>query len=197
MKKFSIAAVMMLLCASAYAAASSLSVPWYVDNLDPANNGATSIYAPKKAGVAGLVILKSNSTEKLVCSIAYYNSTGDFLGPIAPNNTFAIQALSSVSFRPVWQDSSQESGPSTQEGTGLSVPGRPRSVDASTPIPGSVKAGTANTPVIDTKFNGALSVTWEGAGSLVQGFVNNFNTVFDSKGDTIAYSYGTLLPPGV
>lgn len=183
MKKLGIIVATMALCASVYA--SSLAVPWFVDTA-PAANGVPG----KTPGVTGIVVLKSNRTDDLTASINYFNATGSELGPFAPNNTFVIPALSSVSFRPVATDPSTVAG-GQESTTAVLVPNRPLSADTNTPIPGT------NPPVIDTKKNGSITISWSGGNSDVQGIVTYFQTAVDPTTQaTVTFSYGTLLPPG-
>ncbi len=168
MKKLGILALTTVFCASVYA--SSLAIPWFVDNAPAAN------FIPGKAnGVTGIVILKSNRTDALTCSITYYSAEGVELGPFAPDNTFVIPALSSVSFRPVSDD------PNTTAG------GQESSVAQAVP----------NRPSTDGKKNGSASVSWVGGNSDVQGLVTYFQTsVAPSDNSAVTFSYGSLLPPG-
>ena len=184
MKKLGIIAATIALCASVYA--SSLAVPWFVDTA-PAANGVPG----KSVGVTGIVVLKSNRTDTLTCSIDYFTANGVELGPFAPNNTFNISPLSSLSFRPVANDPS--STPGGQESSeAVLVPNRPLSPDTNTPIPGT------NPPTIDTKKNGSITISWSGGDQDVQGLVTYFQTSVDpTSGDTVTFSYGTLLPPGI
>lgn len=184
MKKLGIIAATIALCASVYA--SSLAVPWFVDTA-PAANGVPG----KAPGVTGIVVLKSNRTDTLTCSINYFNPNGTELGPFAPNNTFVIEPLSSLSFRPVATDPSTVAG--GQESTlAVLVPNRPISPDTNTPIPGT------NPPTVDTKKNGSITISWSGGNQDVQGIVTYFQTSVDpTSGATVTFSYGTLLPPGI
>lgn len=169
MKKLGILALTAVFCASVYA--SSLAVPWFVDNA-PAGN-----FVPGKAnGVTGVIILKSNRTDTLTCSIAYFSAEGQELGPFAPDNTFEIAPLSSLSFRPVENDPS--STPGGQEGAAaVLVPDRPRNVD--------------------TKKNGSATISWVGGPSDVQGLVTYFQTsTAPSDNSAVTFSYGSVLPPG-
>jgi len=185
MKKLGIIAATLAMC-TGIAYASSLAVPWYVDTA-PVANGVPG----KAAGVTGSVILKSNRTDTVICTITYYSPEGDELGPYPPNNTFAIDPLSAISFRPVVTDPSTTPG-GQESATGVLVPNRPRSVDNVTPIPGT------NPPVIDTKRNGSITISWSGSDTDVQGIVTYFQTATDvNTGATVTMSYGTLLPPGV
>ena len=170
MKKLTIIAVVLAVGVSA-GFASSLKVPWFVDNA-PEGAGIPSSTPGK---VTGLITLSSNRSDVLVCSITYYNSGGDNLGPAAPNNTFTIDPLSSLAFRPVKYDPDVPTGgiPGGQEGAqAVLVPDRPRDVD--------------------TKKNGGCVIEWVGGPSDVQGQVAYFQTA--TGGLTMSYAH--LLPPG-
>jgi len=188
MKKLAILAVA-LTVGVGVAFASSLSVPWFVDNA-PQYNGIPG----KKAGVTGIVTLKSNRTDTVVCSITYVNQDGVVLGPFPPNNTFTIAPLSALAFRPVEHDPDPTAGgqPGGQEGSqGVVVPDRPRSPDSVTPIPGT------SPPTVDLKKNGSITVSWTGGPQDIQGIVTWFQSAIDPiSGATITFSYGTVLPPG-
>ena len=182
MKKLGIFVAVMAISASVYA--SSLAIPWFVDNAPAANN-----VPGNSPGVTGLIILKSNRTDDLVCTIDYFNAEGAELGPFT-NNTFVIPALASLSFRPVATDPSTVNG-GQESAAAVLVPNRPVSVDANTPIPGT------NPPVIDRKKNGSATVSWNGGTSDVQGLVTYFQTAVDpTSGATVTFSYGSLLPQG-
>ena len=183
MKKLGIIAATLALCVSVYA--SSLAVPWFVDTAPSANG------VPGKApGVTGIIVLKSNRTDTVECTLDYFNANGDELGPFGVANSFVIPALSSVSFRPVATDPSTVAG-GQESAAAVVIPNRPVSVDTNTPIPGT------NPPVIDTKKNGSLTISWAGGASDVQGLVTYFQTSVDpTSGATVTFSYGTLLPPG-
>ncbi|MBI3118268.1 MAG: hypothetical protein HYZ00_06265 [Candidatus Hydrogenedentes bacterium] len=205
MKKYAIAAVVMMLGAS-LAFAASLNVPLFVDNAGIAE------FVPNitGAGVTGVVTLKNNKSTDIECAIQYYNLAGDLLGPFGADSTFEIRANSSLAFRPVAEDPAKGiTGPTGvvgqnggQEGAqGVLVPDRPRSVDSTTPIPG---AG-----VIDTAKNGSIVITWVGDDTDVQGTAGYFQTTHsretaatsDTGADTtdqvVTFSYTHLLPPGV
>ncbi len=191
MKKVMFVMAMVLLGGASFAA--SIAVPWFYDEL------ATNVGYPIGTDTSvGYVYLKSNADDVLVCTISYYNADGDFLGPFAPLNTFTIAPKSALAFRPSADDPSPATGlpnatPGGQEGSqGVKVPNRPRSADASTPIPG--------TSVIDTRRNGSITIEWEApAGtpaekgkSLVQG-----SYVGVGRAGNVVVSYGHLLPAGI
>ena len=187
MKKVLVVSVLVLVGAS-IAFASSMSVPFFADFA--AVDGGT----PPPAGQVALIYLKSNVPDIVTCEIMYYNSAGQELGPFPPDNTFTIQPFSGLAFRPVAMDPDFETTydpgtgavgpyPGGFEGSqGVAVPDRPRSVDASTPIPGT------NPPVIDMRKNGACTISWTGGPSDVQGYAATINAA--------GYSFGYLLPPG-
>jgi hypothetical protein len=189
MKKVLVVSVLVLVGAS-IAFASSMSVPFFADNA--VVNGGT----PPPAGQVALVYLKSNVPDVVTCEIIYYNSAGRELGPYPPNNTFTIQPFSGLAFRPVMMDPDGEttyvdpiSGttvgpyPAGFEGAqGVAVPDRPRSVDTSTPIPGT------DPPLIDTKKNGACTISWVGGPTDIQGYAATIHSA--------GYGFGYLLPPG-
>lgn len=207
MKKLSVFALMVI-CAASVAVAASMGVPWFVDNA-PALSGIPQ--ATK--GVTGIVTLKSNRTDTVVCTIAYYSQEGYFLGPVT-DNTFSIAPLSSCAFRPVLDDPDttvcgtapnyvacppdalNNANAGGQEGLqGVLVPNRPRSVDDATPIPGSDNG--SGEEVVDTKKNGALTISWVGGERDVQGQVAYFQTSQLANGDKLTMSYAHLLPPGI
>lgn len=168
MKKLGILAATMALCTSVYA--SSLAIPWFVDNAAVANG-----IPGKTNGVTGIIVLKNNTTDDVTASIVYYNAEGTELGPFAPNNTFEIPALASVSFRPVANDPSTTAGGQESDPAGTSIPNR---------------------PTTDGKKNGSATISWAGGSSDVQGIVTYFQTATAASGETVTFSYGTLLPPG-
>lgn len=179
------------LAGSAFAFASSLSVPWFVDNAPVANDipGVSS-------GVTGIVYLKSNVSNSLNCSIEYFSQTGVPLGPANnttladQNNSFVIPPFSAVAFRPARRD--PDSTPGGQESaTATLVPDRPR-----TGV-NSVRALSGQTN--DGKFNGSLTISWTGAPTDVQGTFVYYQTFIPASGDArfpTTMSYGHLLPPG-
>ncbi|HNR31868.1 MAG TPA: hypothetical protein PKI11_13345 [Candidatus Hydrogenedentes bacterium] len=204
MKKLSVFAVLVIIGTSV-AVAASLAIPWFVDNA-PAKNGIPGTVA----GVTGIVTLKSNRTDTVTCSVAYFTQEGYFLGPLAPDNTFTIAPLSALAFRPVLSDPDQTIGPDGlptttpntanaggQEGyQGWLVPDRPKSSDGA-PIPGS-DDGQGN-EVVDTKSNGSCTISWVGGDQDIQGQIAYFQTARkDIAGitTTTTMSYAHLLPPG-
>ncbi len=193
MKKASVVLIMLV---GSIAFASSLSIPWYVDNA-AANCG----FPPTVDNGVSLIYLKSTVSRVLTCEIAYYNEKGEKLGPQPPLNTFTIQPMAALGFRPVADDpisglTSPWGATGTQGGqegaAGVAVPNRPRSANSSTVIPG--------TNVIDTKKNGSITISWFGVGSEptdLQGsqmaWSKSTNT---TTGAVTLVSFSHLLPPG-
>jgi len=171
--------------------ASSLSVPWFVDNAPAANfiPGTTS-------GVTGIVYIKSNVAYNLTCSIEYFSQTGAPLGPANnasladQNNTFVIAPYSAIAFRPVRND--PDTVPGGQESAvALLVPNRPLTGINSA----LAQVGHAN----DGKFNGSLTISWTGDPTDVQGTFVYYQTFIPGSGDArfpTTLTYGHLLPPG-
>jgi hypothetical protein len=189
MKKTSVVLIMLV---GSIAFASSLSIPWYVDNAPQ-----DTALPPTKDGTLALLYLKSTVDRVLTCEIAYYNAEGAFLGPLAPNNTFSIQPKAALGFRPVADDpilglTSPYGAVGTaggQEGpVGVTVPNRPRSANSTAVITGS------NPQVVDVKKNGSVTISWFGVGAEptdLQGSQQSW-----SKGGTTVVSFSHLLPPG-
>lgn len=210
MKKLGLMIAAMAVAGGAYA--SSLAIPWFVDNA-PANDGpvSKSIVTGATSKVEfGVIILKSNRTDFVVCSIKYYNQDGKELGPYPPNNTFAISPRSSVQFRPVSTDPDGLSPGGGADGIesavttivdggteykvgGQAVPNRPRAADYNSGA-GPIPFGEAPT---DNKKNGSATIEWSGGPNDVQGIVSYYYTEKRANGEKITQSYGTLLPPGI
>jgi hypothetical protein len=148
MKKMTMVMVAMAMVAG-IAFASSLSIPWFVDNAPVGANW------PPNTGLMTLIYLKSNVTDVLQCEITYFSEDGVNLGPVYPDNTFTIAPQSAVAFRPVALDPiGSLPGGSTlgvEGAQGVAVPDRPRDVD--------------------TKMNGSASISWVGGPNDLQGMV--------------------------
>jgi len=194
MRKLSVIGIMIAL-GTGFAVASSLAIPWFVDVAPIAN-----AIPGKASGTTGLVTLKNNEATTMVCYITYYNQDGAKLGPFPPNNSFTVAPQSSLAFRPVEVDPGLGTNVpgypvgllGGQEGAqGVQVPDRPRSINSTTPIPGT--GG-----VIDEKRNGSCVIEWFGGGpQSIQGTYAQFQTVIESTGAKTTMSYGHLLPPGI
>ncbi len=180
MKKLGIVAIALVIGTS-MAVASSISVPWFIDNAPEANR-----VPGINPGVMTLVTLKSTiGGDPLVCSIDYYASDGTPLGALHPDpalaalgqNTFTIAPFSSLQFRPVQVDpSATTTDPRTgaagaaggQEGPqGVLVPDRPRDVDP--------------------KANGSATISWVGEPSWITGQITFIQTAAD--GGLISYAH--------
>ncbi len=139
--------VMVALAGVAYA--SSLAIPWFVDNALPGAGW------PPAAKNTTLIYLKNNTDDVLVAEITYYSAEGVNLGPEYPANTFAIDPKASVAFRPVVADPIGALPGGTLLGlegpAGIAIPDRP--VD------------------VDTKQNGSAVVSWTGGPTDVQGML--------------------------
>ena len=187
MKKASFVLIMLV---GSIAFASSLSIPWYVDNA-PVDNGLP----PTKDGGLSLIYLKSTVNRVLTCEIAYYNEGGAFLGPQPGYNTFTIEPLAALGFRPVADDpilgltglTGATGTTQGQEGkAGVLVPNRPRSANSTMAIPG--------TTVIDIKKNGSITISWSGIGAEATDLQGS--QMAWAKGGTTVVSFSHLLPPG-
>lgn len=129
--------------------ASSLSIPWFVDN------AAAGAGWPPNARNMTLIYLKSNVTDVLQCEITYFSEDGVNLGPIYPNNTFTIAPQSAVAFRPVMKDPID------------SLPG-----GSLLGVEGAQGAAVPDRPVdVDPKKNGSASISWVGGPNDLQGMV--------------------------
>lgn len=148
MKKLSLVVVALLIGAG-IAYASSISIPWFVDQADAGAGW------PPVDRTTTLIYLKSNVDEVVTCEITYFSEDGVNLGPEFPANTFTINPKSAVAFRPVVADPIGTLPGGTTLGLegaqGLAVPDRPRDVDA--------------------KKNGSASISWVGGPNDVQGMV--------------------------
>ena len=179
MKKLGIVAIALVIGTS-MAVASSISIPWFIDNAPEANK-----VPGINPGVMTLVTLKSQvGGDPLECSIEYYASDGTALGAKNPDvnlpvgqNTFTISAFSALQFRPVQTDPSAVTiDPRTggngaaggQEGAqGVLVPDRPLDVDP--------------------KANGSATISWVGEPHYVGGQVTVIQTTAD--GGLIPYAH--------
>lgn len=175
MKKLTVVAIMALVGSVAFA--STLSVPWFVDNA-PVNVGIPS----SADGTTGIVTLHNNLSTNVTCAIAYYTQNGASIGPSpAAGNTFVIPALSSVAFRPYQDDPSAAETPYGQESeVARAIPNRPR--------------GTENGN--DNKKNGSLVISWVGHPQAVQGTCCLYGRV-TQDGTKLISNYSHLLPPGL
>lgn len=139
--------VMVALAGVAYA--SSLAIPWFVDNALPGAGW------PPSAKNTTLIYLKNNTDDVLVAEITYYSAEGVNLGPEYPENTFAIDPKASVAFRPVVADPNGSLPGGALNGleaaAGIAIPDRP--VD------------------VDPKSNGSATISWTGGPTDLQGML--------------------------
>ena len=172
MKKLGFFAVMLMVGASV-AFASSISVPWFIDN---AANGTAMDPGPQLT--ASLIYLKNNSSEPTVCWIAYNAQDGTWLGPdpnAGENTTFVIAPNSTMLFRPVAvNDSDLNNGGQEIDTAGALVPDRPRDVDP--------------------KKNGSITIRFMGGPTTVQGELTANFKPGSAGAQLVSYAY--LLPPG-
>lgn len=166
MKKLYVLA-MVLTVAACFAYASTMSVPWFVDN------AATKCgLPPVTGGIVGLVYLHNNQATPIVCEIQYYSQEGALLGP-ATDNTFSIPALATIAFRPYADDPASAGG-----------------------MEAAAAALVPNRPTEDGKKNGSIVIKWAGDPGLVQGIVLQTQNV-DGTGTGRLLQWGTLLPAGI
>ena len=157
----------------------SLSVPWYVDNAEPASR-----IPPRDGRVASLVYLHNNESVDIACTIEYYTQDGVFVGPPPGANDFVVPAASSLAFRPVADDPA--SLPGGQEApSGQAVPNRPLGTDGGN----------------DNKKNGAIVIRWTGSQYGLQGICATHGSPPDMQPATTdnphglaAYAFGYPLP---
>jgi hypothetical protein len=186
MKKLTFTAVVLMIGTVAFA--SSLGIPWFVDNCAP-GQGSPPSGVNHKGSSATIIFLKNNTAAAVPCTIRYFDQDGLDLGPNGPtDNTFVIPALSAVAFRPVADDPALDQAGTTVIGTeadtGRAVPNRPLD-------PGPVK-----------KKNGSCVINWPGDASHssdVQGYAVTYENYFASIGgaQTKALAWAYLLPAGV
>ena len=179
MKKVLLVALML---GASVAFASSLCVPWFVDNA-PVGAG----YPPQLKGTMTLVYLHNNTAADITCTIAYFTSSGVSIGPAAPDNTFVVPIASSVGFRPVRYDPSTSPG-GQESSVAVAIPDRPMGTEGGN----------------DNKKNGSIKIEWAGANTDIQGMVTmvgvqnmplDITNPTGPKG-TLMNQYGHLLPPG-
>lgn len=191
MKKLGVIGIALVIGAG-FAFASSMSVPWFVDNA-----GAAVGFPPKSNGASALIYLHNNTTGKPVCTITYITKNGASIGPAATitteyphGNTFTINPNATVAFRPATDD--PESAVGGQESDAArTIPNRPTSTTIFDPVTGLYNDGAKN---------GAIKIEWPGLstdvqGILVQGQYIRYGGTADLNVDKVT-QWGTLLPPG-
>jgi hypothetical protein len=190
MRKLGILALTLVI-GTTVAFASSLSVPWFVDNA-PAANFIPGV----SSGVTGIVYLKSNVQSDVTCSIEYFTQDGVPVGPANnstladDNNSFTIPPLAAVAFRPATDDPASTPG-GQESAIANAIPDRPLTGVNET----LAGAGATN----DGKRNGSITISWTGDATDVQGTFVYYQTFIPPSGDSrfpATMSYGHLLPPG-
>lgn len=204
-----------LLAVCGFAVASSLNVPWFVDN-QPARAG--SIIAPGSGLSLGFVALHNNLSTPVECRIDYYAGDGTKLNygsnmagdpPYHPEweqfgpdqdpagakfrryvwshsyNTFVIAANSTLSFRPVRYD------PAANVTIPEDTPYKNtlgQESDAAVVVPNRPQyLADWTTSVQLKKENGACVITWDGDPTDIQGR-------YQEVGESMEGMF--LLPPG-
>jgi len=94
MRKFVVVASLFVFGAGV-ALASSLSVPFYLDNAEAEFSGLGT----PASGSAGFIGIRNNTTEDIVVEVTYFNGAGNNVTPA--NNTFELGAELATAFRPV------------------------------------------------------------------------------------------------
>ena len=182
MKKLIVVTLMLSIAGIAFA--SSVAIPWFVDS----NKTATGIPANVKATV-GIVYLKNNTDDVVICSIAYFTAAGLPIGPPAPGNTFTIEPKASLAFRPVVSDPSTIPGGQENVAAGWLVPDRPPFGNSSLLplVPGN-----------DDKKNGSAVIEWLGGPGDVQGIFVTTQSALQADSTALKIvSWAHLLPPGL
>ena len=176
--------VTLLLSIAGIAFASSLAIPWFVDKADAV---ATKV-PPNEKATLGFIYLKNTTNSELECSIEYFTAAGTRIGPPSPRNTFTIDPLASIAFRPCASDPSTVVGGQENVDAGWLVPDRPPFGNSSDIVmPGN-----------DDKINGSAVIEWLGGPGDVQGmFLTLQSAVQDDTTLMKLVSWAHLLPPGV
>ncbi len=170
MKKVAIVALTLVIGTSV-AFASSLGLPWFVDDA-PINAAAVGIPAGL---VLSLVFLHNNTNETMTVSIEYFQQDGQGIGPLEENgNTFTVDPNASISARLGRDDTDGLAGGQEDPSAGGLVPNRP------------VDPGEPN------KLNGSAVFRWIGAPGDLTGQITNILGLPD--GTFTAYQH--LLPAG-
>jgi len=184
MQKLGIVAIALVIGTS-MALASSVSVPWFIDNAPEAN------FVPGvNPGVMTLVTLKSQiGGDPLVCSIEYYSADGTALGALHPDpalaalgqNTFTIAPFSALQFRPVAIDPDA-----------ITVDPRDGANGVNGGQEGSQGVLVPDRPQDDGKKNGSATISWVGESNWISGQV----TIIQTASDGGLISYAHLLGAG-
>lgn len=162
MKKVSVVAVAVLIGAG-IAYASSIAVPWFID--DP---GLTNAGYPPNDSVMTLITLNNTTDEVIEFEIEYFNAGGERLGPDHPLNTFVINPKASIAFRPCVIDPSPGVSGVALDGTAFE--GTPGGQEG---LPAAMVPIRPQTDAQEGVFtgNGSATITWVGAPEDVQGML--------------------------
>ena len=169
--------VIALMLGAGFAFASTLGVPWFVDN------APVGVNPPAGAKSLAFIYIHNNHTDALEVTLEYYTENGIYIGPTT-GNTFNINPQASLAFRPVKLDTVFE-GADAQL-----IPDRPRTTVA------------PSTSANDLKQNGSCVFTWLGPASYLTG---SYQIVQVGAGPTsptdttVIYrdlGWGHVLPPG-
>lgn len=180
MKKLIVVTLMLSIAGMAFA--SSLAIPWFVDQ---ASKVATRV-PPQEPAALGFIYLKNNTASELPCTIEYFTQSGQSVGPPAPGNSFVIQPKASIAFRPCASDPDSITGGQEAVTAGWLVPDRPPW--------GNSSAYPAEDP---PKINGSAVITWLGGETAVQGMLLAIQSSMQPDSTSLKIvSYAHLLPPG-
>lgn len=167
MKKVSVV-VMMLMVGAGIAYASSIAIPWFVDDWTMIASGY-----PPSSSVMTVVYLNNTTDDTIEFEIRYFNDAGVDLGPEAPYNTFTIPPKASVGFRPCAIDPAPGVTGTATDWQGNPVPftGAPGGQESLTAA--LVPVRPQGNPVDTSSWsgNGSATVSWQGDAADVQGMV--------------------------
>jgi hypothetical protein len=167
MKKASVV-VVMLLVGAGIAYASSIAVPWFIDDPTTVAPGY-----PPNTSVMTLIYLNNTTSDEITFEILYFNDAGVELGPYPPNNDFVIPPKASVGFRPCAIDPTPGTNGTYVDWNGVSIPftgavGGQESLTAAV-IPNRPQG--VSTDLSTWTGNGSCTISWQGLPSDVQGCV--------------------------
>ena len=167
MKKASVL-VAMLMVGACVAYASSIAVPWFIDDPTTVAPGY-----PPSTSVMTLIYLNNTTADTIEFEILYFNDSGVELGPYYPNNTFTIPPKASVGFRPCAIDPTPGTTGTYVDYNGVEIPftgavGGQESLTAAV-IPNRPQGVPED--LSTWTGNGSATISWTGDPSDVQGMV--------------------------
>ena len=167
MKKVSVV-VMALLIGAGIAYASSIAVPWFVD--DPGMIGGGY---PPGSSVMTVIYLNNTTADTITFEIRYFNEAGVDIGPEAPYNSFTVPAKASVGFRPSAIDPAPGvTGTATDwEGNAVPFDGIGGGQESLTAAMVPVRPAGHPLDLSAWQGNGSCSISWLGLPEDVQGMV--------------------------